>query len=173
MCAMSVHSANSPNGEQIDPSEFATASKPAKLTTTKSQQKELNGYFKTKEGERELFVNGLTTVRNDEKSAVKAVYQYNSDYEEYEYYYTVDISAKSVKLDVEAKYFQKYQEGIDYADQNDYIWYPLSLSKELQKDYINPKLTYYVTTDYYVGYGTGRLETKKVTFMQVIIISNQ
>ena len=142
-----------PNGEQIDPSEFATASKPAKLTTTKSQQKELNGYFKTKEGEREPFVNGLTTVRNDEKSAVKAVYQYNSDYEEYEYYYTVDISAKSVKLDVEAKYFQKYQEGIDYADQNDYIWYPLSLSKELQKDYINPKLTYYVTTDYYVGYG--------------------
>ena len=141
-----------PNGEQIDPSEFATASKPAKLTTTKSQQKELNGYFKTKEGEREPFVNGLTTVRNDEKSAVKAVYQYNSDYEEYEYYYTVDISAKSVKLDVEAKYFQKYQEGIDYADQNDYIWYPLSLSKELQKDYINPKLTYYVTTDY-VDYG--------------------
>ncbi len=142
-----------PNGEQIDPSEFATASKPAKLTTTKSQQKALNGYFKTKEGERDPFVNGLTTVRNDEKSAVKAVYQYNNDYEEYEHYYTVDISAKSVKLDVEAKYFQKYQEGIDYADQNDYIWYPLSLTKELQKDYINPKLTYYVTTDYYVGYG--------------------
>ncbi len=142
-----------PNGGQIDPSESATASKPAKLTTTKSQQKELNGYFKTKEGEREPFVNGLTTVRNDEKSAVKAVYQYNSDYEEYEYYYTVDISAKSVKLDVEAMYYQKYQEGIDYADQWDYIWYPLSLTKELQKDYINPKLTYYVTTDYDVDYG--------------------
>ena len=142
-----------PNGEQIDPSEFATASKPAKLTTTKSQQKALNGYFKTKEAERDPFVNGLTTVRNDEKSAVKAVYQYNSDYEEYEYYYTVDISAKSVKLDVEAMYYQKYQEGIDYADQWDYIWYPLSLTKELQKDYINPKLTYYVTTDYDVDYG--------------------
>ncbi len=141
-----------PNGEQIDPSEFATASKPAKLTTTKSQQKALNGYFKTKEGERDPFVNGLTTVRNDEKSAVKAVYQYNSDYEGYERYYTVDISAKSIKLDVEAKYYQQYQEGIDYADQSDYIWYPLSLTKELQKDYINPKLTYYVTTDY-VGYG--------------------
>ena len=152
-----------PNGEQIDPSEFATASKPAKLTTTKSQQKELNGYFKTKEGEREPFVNGLTTVRNDEKSAVKAVYQYNNDEEEYERYYTVDVSAKSVKLDVEAMYYQKYQEGIDYADQWDYIWYPLSLTKELQKDYINPKLTYYVTNwisadedDYGAAYWTKR-----------------
>jgi len=134
-----------PNGGQIDPAEFATASKPAKLTTAKSQQKALNGYFKTKEGERDPFVYGLTTVRNDEKSAVKAVSRYN------ERYYTVDISAKSVKLDVEAKYYQKYQEGIDYADQDDYIWYPLSLTRDLQKNYINPKLTYYVTNGYY-GY---------------------
>lgn len=134
-----------PNGGQIDPAEFATASKPAKLTTAKSQQKALNGYFKTKEGERDPFVYGLTTVRNDEKSAVKYVSQYN------ERYYTVDISAKSVKLDVEAKYYQKYQEGIDYADQDDYIWYPLSLTRDLQKNYINPKLTYYVTNGYY-GY---------------------
>lgn len=126
------------NGEQIDASEFATAGKPVKLVTTKSQQKELNGYFKTAEGNQP--VHGKTSVRKDEKSTV----EYKVD----DRYYTVDISAKSVKFDVEAKYWQKDQAEIDYADDGDYIWYPLALTKDQQKDYVNPKLTYYVTGDY-------------------------
>lgn len=130
-----------PNGEQIDASEFATAAKPVKLVTTKSQQKALNGYFKTAKGNQPVY--GKTSVSKDEKSTV--------EYEVYgrDSWYTVDISAKSVKFDVEAKYWQKDQEDIKYADNKDYIWYPLALTKEQQKDYVNPKLTYYVTDDYF------------------------
>ncbi len=132
---------NFPNGEQIDASEFAIAAKPVKLVTTKSQPKQLNSYFKTVNGNQP--VHGKTSVREDEKSLVK----YEDSDEEY-LYYSVDISAKSIKLDVEAKYLQKDQTDINYADDKDYIWYPLALTKELQKDYINPKLTYYVTDNW-------------------------
>lgn len=127
------------NGEQIDASEFATAGKPVKLVTTKSQQKALNGYFKTAE-ETLIPVNGKSTIKTDTKSAVK----YYAKYDEY----VVNIAAKSAKFDVEAKYYQKDQAEIDYADNGDYIWYPLALTKDQQKDYVNPKLTYYVTDDY-------------------------
>lgn len=130
-----------PNGEQIDASEFATAAKPVKLVTTKSQQKALNGYFKTAKGNQPVY--GKTSVSKDEKSTVE--YKVDGRYS----WYTVDISAKSVKFDVEAKYWQKDQEDIKYADNKDYIWYPLALTKEQQKDYVNPKLTYYVTDDYF------------------------
>lgn len=128
------------NGEQIDASEFATAGKPVKLVTTKSQEQELNGYFKTAKGNQP--VHGKTSVRKDEKSTVE--YKVDGHYR----WYIVDISAKSVKFDVEAKYWQKDQAEIDYADNKDYIWYPLALTKNQQKDYVNPKLTYYVTDDY-------------------------
>lgn len=129
-----------PNGEQIDASEFATAAKPVKLMTTKSQQKALNGYFKTSEETTQLPVNGKNTIRTDTKSAVKYYAEYGQ--------YVVDIAAKSAKFDVEAKYLQKDQEDIKYADDKDYIWYPLALTKDQQKDYVNPKLTYYVTDGY-------------------------
>ncbi|MDE7322409.1 MAG: Ig-like domain-containing protein [Lachnospiraceae bacterium] len=128
-----------PNGEQIDASESATAGKPVKLVTTKAQNNGLNGYFKTAEGNQP--VRGKTTVKTDAKSAAKYVYDSASD----EAYYSVDISAKSVKFDVEAKYWQKEQADINYADEGDYIWYPLALTKDQQKDYVNPKLTYYVS----------------------------
>lgn len=128
------------NGEQIDASEFATAGKPVKLVTTKSQQKALNGYFKTAKGNQPVY--GKTSVSKDEKSTVE--YKVDGSYS----WYTVDISAKSVKFDVEAKYWQKDQAEIDYADNGDYIWYPLALTKDQQKDYVNPKLTYYVTDGY-------------------------
>lgn len=129
-----------PNGEQIDAKEFATASKVAKLATTKSQQKGLNGYFKTAE-EMAQPVHGKTTVKVDPKSAV--TYSAGSDY------YIVDISAKSAMFNVEARYWQKDQTDIDYADSRDYIWYPLDLTKDLQKDYVNPKLTYYVSDEFW------------------------
>ena len=131
---------NFPNGEQIDASEFAIAAKPAKLVTTKSQPEALNAYFKTVKGNQPVY--GKTSIREDEKSLVV----YDGSSEKY-VYYIVDISAKSIKLDVEAEYWQKDQTDIHYADDKDYIWYPLALTKELQKDYINPKLTYYVTND--------------------------
>ena len=129
-----------PNGEQIDAKEFATASKVAKLATTKSQQKALNGYFKTAE-EMALPVQGKTTVKVDPKSKVTYISNDN--------YYRVDISAKSAMFNLEAKYWQKDQTDINYADSSDYIWYPLALTKNLQKDYVNPKLTYYVSDDYW------------------------
>lgn len=130
------------NGEQIDASEFATAGKPVKLVTTKSQQKALNGYFKTAKGNQPVY--GKTSVSKDEKSVVDYRGRGVNDH----LLYIVDISAKSVKFDVEAKYWQKDQAEIDYADKGDYIWYPLALTKDQQKDYVNPKLTYYVTDDY-------------------------
>lgn len=130
------------NGEQIDASEFATAGKPVKLVTTKSQQKALNGYFKTAKGNQPVY--GKTSVRKDEKSVVDYRGRGVNDH----LLYIVDISAKNVKFDVEAKYWQKDQAEIDYADGGDYIWYPLALTKDQQKDYVNPKLTYYVTDDY-------------------------
>lgn len=130
------------NGEQIDASEFTTAGKPVKLVTTKSQQKALNGYFKTAKGNQPVY--GKTSVSKDEKSVVDYRGRGVNDH----LLYIVDISAKSVKFDVEAKYWQKDQAEIDYADKGDYIWYPLALTKDQQKDYVNPKLTYYVTDDY-------------------------
>jgi len=133
------------NGEQIDASEFATAGKPVKLVTTKSQEQELNGYFKTAKGNQPVY--GKTSVRKDEKSTVE--YKVT----DYDSWYIVDIAAKSVKFDVEAKYWQKDQADIDYADNKDYIWYPLALTKDQQKDYVNPKLTYYVTNYYYTSDG--------------------
>ncbi len=125
-----------PNGAQIDAKEFATASKVAKLATTKSQQVALNGYFKTAEDMAQP-VRGKTTVKVDPKSAV--TYRANGNY------YVVDIAAKSAMFNLEAKYWQKDQADINYADSRDYIWYPLALAKDLQKDYVDPKLTYYVS----------------------------
>lgn len=125
-----------PNGAQIDAKEFATASKVAKLATTKSQQVALNGYFKTAEDMAQP-VRGKTTVKVDPKSAV--TYRANGKY------YVVDIAAKSAMFNLEAKYWQKDQADINYADSRDYIWYPLALAKDLQKDYVDPKLTYYVS----------------------------
>ncbi len=127
-----------PNGAQIDAKEFATASKVAKLATTKSQQVELNGYFKTAEDMAQP-VRGKTTVKVDPKSAV--TYRTNGNY------YVVDIAAKSAMFNLEAKYWQKDQADINYADNRDYIWYPLALAKDLQKDYVNPKLTYYASDE--------------------------
>ncbi len=104
---------------------YKTESTPAgavsTFTTTRAQEVGLRAYFDTEK----------TAVENEGSG------------------YYVNISARKVPLSVDARFLEKYDEDKDYSDALDYIWRQLSLTKEEQETYINPKLTYYVTDNVY------------------------
>lgn len=63
---------------------------------------------------------------------------------------TVKLSAKTVQVTTKGEFTQYYEK--DTADVNnvtDTVWYELPLTKDQQNNYVNPKLNYVITSDYY------------------------
>ncbi len=64
----------------------------------------------------------------------------------------IAIEQKSTQLLVDGYFREKYSK--DYSDEIDYIVRRLPLAKADQTTYVNPKLTYYVTDNFYAGSGS-------------------
>lgn len=103
------------DGKEITLKEYYSGKTISRLTTTKTQESGLCGYFDSK-------------VQWGQTAYGEGLY--------------IDISAKRTQFYVDALYHQVRENGSD--GDGDYVWLPQKLNKEQQKTYTAPKLTYFV-----------------------------
>lgn len=96
-------------------------------------------------------VKSFTTTKSQ---AVDLRLNYNSEDVTYNYetgYYDVKLSKGVTTLTVDGL-FREEAENVA-ADSSDEVWYSLPLTKEQQKNFVNPKLVYHVGVPYYSWQG--------------------